>query len=104
MGEFLFEGFVHVLLEVGGFDVFDDRGLKRKTNAQAVTTRTHFQHPERRPDPSNTHKCWVAPPQRGSGDQLNVGQKERQNRKRPFTSSCKCAGTKPMDNNSNQLL
>lgn len=54
MGEFLFEGFVHVLLEVGGFDVFDDRGLKRKTNAQAVTTQTRFQHPERRPDPSNT--------------------------------------------------
>lgn len=30
MGEFLFEGFIHVLLEVGGFDVFDDRGLKGK--------------------------------------------------------------------------
>lgn len=30
MGEFLFEGFVHVLLEVGGFDVFNDRGLKKK--------------------------------------------------------------------------
>lgn len=47
MGEFLFEGFVHVLLEVGGFDVFDDRGLKRKTETQAVTTRTRFQHRER---------------------------------------------------------
>lgn len=31
MGEFLFEGFVHVLLEVGGFHVFNDRSLKRKT-------------------------------------------------------------------------
>lgn len=31
MGEFLLEGFVHVLLEVRGFDVFNDRSLKRKT-------------------------------------------------------------------------
>lgn len=30
MGEFLFEGFVHVLFEVRGFDVFNDRGLRRK--------------------------------------------------------------------------
>lgn len=47
MGEFLFEGFVHVLLEVGGFDVFDDRGLKGKTETQAVTTRTRFQRRQR---------------------------------------------------------
>lgn len=31
MGELLLEGFVHVLLEVRGFDVFNDRSLKRKT-------------------------------------------------------------------------
>lgn len=30
MGKFLFEGFIHVLLEVGGFDVFNDRCLRRK--------------------------------------------------------------------------
>lgn len=29
VGEFLLEGFVHVLLEVGGFDVFDDRSLEK---------------------------------------------------------------------------
>lgn len=29
--ELLLEGFVHVLFEVRGFDIFDDRGLKRKT-------------------------------------------------------------------------
>lgn len=29
MGEFLLEGFVHVLLEVGGFDIFDDRSLEK---------------------------------------------------------------------------
>lgn len=28
VGEFLLEGFVHVLLEVRGFDVFDDRSLQ----------------------------------------------------------------------------
>lgn len=27
VGEFLLEGFVHVLLEVRGFDVFNDRSL-----------------------------------------------------------------------------
>lgn len=31
VGELLLEGFVHVLLEVRGFDVFNDRSLKRKT-------------------------------------------------------------------------
>lgn len=28
MGEFLLEGLVHVLLQVKGLDVFDDRGLE----------------------------------------------------------------------------
>lgn len=28
VGEFLLEGFVHVLLEVRGFDVFNDRSLQ----------------------------------------------------------------------------
>lgn len=32
VGEFLLEGFVHVLLEVGGFDVFDDRSLEKEPN------------------------------------------------------------------------
>lgn len=36
--EFLLEGFVHVLLEVRGFDVFDDRGLKRKTRGGVKMT------------------------------------------------------------------
>lgn len=30
VGEFLLEGFVHVLLEVRGFDVFNNRSLKNK--------------------------------------------------------------------------
>lgn len=38
MGEFLLEGFVHVLLEVGGFDVFNDRGLKRETRGGVKVT------------------------------------------------------------------
>lgn len=32
VGEFLLEGFVHVLLEVRGFDVFDDRSLEKEQN------------------------------------------------------------------------
>lgn len=38
VGEFLLEGFVHVLLEVRGFDVFNDRRLKRKTRRGVNTT------------------------------------------------------------------
>lgn len=38
MGEFLLEGFVHVLLEVRGFDVFNDRSLKRKTRGGVKMT------------------------------------------------------------------
>ena len=33
VGKFLLEGFVHVLFEVKGFDVFDDRSLKGKPEA-----------------------------------------------------------------------
>lgn len=42
VGEFLLEGFVHVLLEVRGFDVFDDRSLKMKKNKK---TKHRFDFP-----------------------------------------------------------
>lgn len=38
VGEFLLEGFVHVLLEVKGFDVFDDRSLEKKTRGGVKMT------------------------------------------------------------------
>lgn len=38
MGELLLEGFVHVLFEVRGFDVFNDGGLKRKTRGGVKMT------------------------------------------------------------------
>lgn len=38
VGEFLLEGFVHVLLEVRGFDVFNDRSLRRKNRGGVKMT------------------------------------------------------------------
>ena len=38
VGELLLEGFVHVFLEVRGFDVFNDRSLKRKTRGGVTMT------------------------------------------------------------------
>lgn len=37
VGELLLEGFVHVLLEVRGFDVFDDRSLEKQTNQKEIS-------------------------------------------------------------------
>lgn len=103
MGEFLFEGFVHVLLEVGGFDVFNDRGLKGKKKTPVVTTRTSFPHREatrllRHPSVGlhgHSVRLCTRRPTPESGDHTNVGQKKRQKQEMsPFTSSSKCAGMK----------
>lgn len=88
MGEFLFESFVHVLLEVGGFDVFNDCGLKGRKNTPAVTTPMSFLHREatgilRHPSVGlHDHSVFLGTrrPKPESGDHQDVGQKKMQNR------------------------
>lgn len=77
VGELLLEGLVHVLLEVRGFDVFDDRRLKRETRGGVRETKLSAPRASLRMAPGSSHLSVKIPP---SHSEVLVNTGDNQNK------------------------